>query len=483
MIPTTTFIMNLFLKKTGLLLTLGVLFFTSCKNADEIQLDPDKDPNQKGTYFLDNFPISISTILLDKFSSRSEMSGDNYMLFGSYSDPHFGTVTASSFSEVGARDHRITSDSSEVLSFKIHLDINYTTGDFSNPQKILVHRLSEAIYEEKMSKREYNFSSPATPEGELLVNGEIRPDSFSVNKGRFAFDLPEALATEFFEKLKKANEITSQGTFLSFFKGISLRGDLRNTAVFGANRDSSFITLTYKYNQTHRKDTVNVTFPISPYHYNKVDINRTAALNITNTGIVQSGTGILSKISFPSILDLKSSGKNIAINSAILEITPNEEANIAPPKSLFLIVAGYRSDTQSVSSDSLLIGNGGNVILNSGHLDSIAVKSFKLVQKDQFYQLQSQNSNGLSLKYDATQNRYTGDITSYVEALLKDDKNKFSTELILYPEYEGAMLNRFFSYSLTQLSSQMVLTKDLSLNKAVIQNDKIKLKIYYTLLD
>lgn len=467
MIPTTTCIMNLYLKRTGLLLIIGALFFSSCKDANEILLDPDSTPDKIGTHFTDTFSITSSQIILDFFSTSSEQSGNDFLLFGQYQDEHLGQIKAHSFSEVLTSQSKIPVGA-QLKEFKIHLKLDYNIGPKDGPQKINIYKLKDSLNFFSLRDREYSFSSIGPEAGELIntENEIILPSDNNLD-----ITLNEALGREFIDFFDTTK---NQLEFRRFFKGILIKGDEGNSTVFGINRDSSRFVLTY----TTATDTTDITFPISNYHFNHIDRTSTPTI-APETTIIQSSTGYMTKISFSGVRKLVE-GRKVAVNKAVLEIVPEVEDNISPPSNLFLIQSGWNK------MDSLVIDP---VSTRQIKFDTAkpAIKNLRVVQFGTTGNPQLFNENAYNIQYNNAEGKkkYEADITSYIEAILNDEENKYPTELILYPEAPGNMVTPYFSYSISQLDgvSRGTINKDLSLNKAVIQNQKIKLKIYYTLLD
>jgi hypothetical protein len=208
---------------------------------------------------------------------------------------------------------------------------------------------------------------------------------------------------------------------------------------------------------------IDLTFPIL---FSVNNVSKPQIPITESTSIIQSSTGILGKISFPTVKNLKQYGNKIAINRAELIMEPELENNISPPANLFLLLT--KGDSILTKWDT-----------------RISYKNFKAVQSSTSIQseYQAENLNALNVRFDSDSKSYRADVTSYIEALLEDNSDYYTTDLIIYPEgFANSAVNNRFSYTINS-NSVFAAEKDLTLNRAVIQNQKIKLKIYYTLVD
>jgi hypothetical protein len=445
--------MNLLVKKTGLLLILGALFFFSCKDSSEILLDTE-ETDKIHTSLLDTFSISSSTVLLDSFVTIPRNSGEDYMVFGSLQHPNLGLVEATSIVEVGRASVSLPADA-KYFSFELLLDLQYKPTTVPSKFNIFVYSLSEPIDTTGVDSSYYKFNSPEPAHGsQINVQTEIDP----TDTGLVHVKLDDQLGQLFFDSLKLDSEFKNQLYFHNFFHGIKIKGDNSGSAILGAARITSALQVTY----TNPADSTvkTVLFPLSsPYHYNLFkEPGRTSLTSYADKTFVQSGTGVLTKVSFPSVKNLKSLYPQIAINKAELIIEP-ETNLLTPPSSLFLLRSSQNGDI--IKDDTL----------------------FFTAQNSIYADAQFLNRSALYVSYDTDKKLYNADVTSYVEAYLKSSSSDIPLDLILYPEAKGTFIYEKFSFSFDQTTGRLISGKDLTINFAVIPKNKIKLKVYYTLVD
>ncbi len=171
---------------------------------------------------------------------------------------------------------------------------------------------------------------------------------------------------------------------------------------------------------------------------NPTDILSSAQAN--NQVVIQSSTGLATKIKFPSLLKLKER-QDIAINKAELVFEPNV-ANYSVPNDLVLI--------ENTATNRLLR----NTITSEGALQFVS-------------------GEGSSASYISKTNNYTLNVTSSLQNILSG-RNKTNGWILTADTFREATQNS----PRGPLSGRNVVSSDVS--RAVFDSKKIKLKVYYT---
>lgn len=336
---------NMHLK--SFLITLhSILFLTlflvvGCKRPKDSAISVD-DKASLGTYYLDSFSASLSTVLVDSLPT----STSDRILVGYYSDPRLGTYAAASYiqfslagidEDKNGREDILTSYTGSPYfdSLVIEMNHEYTYGDTTNAHIMKTYRLIEDLKTVGGTSYIYNGQAFAHETTALATNNI----GYSTGNGaNLRIKLDDALGIEFLTFAKNNdNRVATNEAFKTYFKGIALIPDVANTSVFGYTKtpimklywhDTDNPTIgrlyTFKYdiktdlffNQIKNDRASTVLAPLKNIYQ---EINATLT---NNEAFVLPGVELMTKIKFPYLNDIKAAYPNFAINKAELIIQP-----------------------------------------------------------------------------------------------------------------------------------------------------------------
>ena len=312
----------------------GVL---ACEEPKEIGLPPTTPVD---ITYNDTLRVFRSTVLLDSVRTYNT----SQLLVGSYSDPDFGTVTASAYAQLTLASVPFTvqdKDKKDIPAAKIVFDSTrlivgysgYSYGDTLKAQQLQVHRLTETID----AAKNYAINSTVGYADQPLLQVTIRPRPIAQDSTRaLRLRLPDAFGREL---LAVANTDTgkTQALFQDKIKGLALRtAPVSNAALFGVD-PNSYVGVYYHI----EGDSIPLfrSFGLSGGRFNQVSSDRTGtalaglapnrelpAMALNGQSVIQSTAGVTTKLTFPGLDQLRKDGR-VAINRADLIITPKATAN------------------------------------------------------------------------------------------------------------------------------------------------------------
>lgn len=322
-----------------------------------------------GVSLIDSFTINTSTVQLDNLPSL--LTGS--VLVGKAAIPNIGTIKSTSYFQLGFTN--LTNDIPLTAVFdSVNLVLTpkadrYYFGDTTSNQKISVHQLTQAMETSTLTGGIQNISPP------IYVTG---PSIFSKHKFDYApaalgsltfapkvrsldslnIRLDNALGQEIFDLIvKNDSKVASNANFREYFKGLALVPDESNSTAL-AFSDTVKFSINYTYTGTDgfkKKAAKILSIVQSELQHNHIEYDRSgtdfAALSLTNKEIktsatagltyIQAGTGVVAKMTFPSLKEFLSDDK-ISVNKAELVIetpTPNTNSMYPGPEGLMLFVA------------------------------------------------------------------------------------------------------------------------------------------------
>ncbi len=415
--------------KLRFLLLIVVLFsFFSCERSKEIGfgLVPREEV---GVFFTDTLTIKASTVL-----AKVNTTNTNGLLVGQYQDPVLGEVKAQTYFQVVPDTLRLLrNDDNNLLiydSLVVELNFSYFYGDLDIPQTFALHQLTESIAEEVEYTNQSSVSFEPTPLQTFTVIGRELQES-----PNYRIKLSDLVGLDIFQK---AHDNVTVAEFIDAFKGFALvpqvaAGEEGYMAAFGTFTASRMALYYHEDSET----PFNRVLPFQVFaglRFNQISSNRANTLlgnqliNIfdqvssTQTDgltFVQAGVGLQTKISFPSLQNLKNRG-NVAINKAELVIKAQGESTdvFEQPNGIIL----YESDES-------------NQILRSGE-DENAV--------DLILQAEGRNPFGfdspLILNYNARNEEFVGEITTHLQLLFTGVKE--NPALLISPAELAGRVNR-----------------------------------------
>lgn len=337
-----------------------ILFIAgACDKDMSIVLD-NSTTDDVGVALLDTISASTSTVQMDNLPS----SVSGRLLVGKATQDQSGSVKSTAYFRLGLTS--LTQDIPEAAaldSINIHIPtakspIAYTYGDTTKNQTIRVHRLTEDLELKTLSGGIQNNALPFYVTGpSLFSNQKFTYEPTDIGNVTFKpymglidtlkIRLNQSVGQELFDLLKTgATAVSSNENFYNYFKGLALVPDDNNTAVLRFT-DTVDVNINYSYTGTDgAKKTGTKTLSIvdKSYESNHIEYDRseTAFSDLTpqkgiptsaTAGVtyIQAGTGVVAKISFPSLKGFLQD-EGISINKAelVIETLPRSSNELYP---------------------------------------------------------------------------------------------------------------------------------------------------------
>ena len=330
-------------------LSLAMLYLPACYKKD-IQFATGLGETYINLSSVDTVAVGMSTVLLDSFATNNPSS----LLIGSYKDAYLGLITAKPFFQLSLPSDLTIEDNAvyDSLTFILKPNGSYY-GDTTKSFTLGVYELDQNIsytYGTQLFNNSTVAAKPV-PLGTKTVRISPAKDSISVR-------LSDAKGAELFDKLKTASADVSSTGFLNYFKGIMLSVNRSDTSmVYGANvvTDSVKMRLHYHtsvpYPESRFKD-----FSISrnDLAFNQLIADRSGTLiQSSGAGIkefastvtgdrsyLQSGAGVLLKLTFPTLRNILQLSSTVKLVDARLVVRVAENSfdayNYKLPASLYL---------------------------------------------------------------------------------------------------------------------------------------------------
>lgn len=470
--------MNLWVRRSGLILLSALTFFSCEEELSTVGLPPEND---LGIFFVD-VPLNdkVSQVWVDNIYSRATGS----MLVGSYEDEYFGHIEARSFTELtlAAEDPgKNFSGTATLDSLVIETRIRgiYGSNVKNTLNKIEVYQLTDTI---PVTDKTYTIASSQAL-GNKLAEGEfyIYPDSLglkfedyvediqslspkdSADRERLfdsndeymyksVFQVNDAYALEFFNKIKNQDAAFSgANNFADYFNGIAFVPTGANSAIltYGVSDTRMVLYYTETDSQGNTKQESLIFGASTTINYNNIQPNENAGWSgsdfddlsafyepyVTNTNLayVQSGTNLLMKIDLSSIQQFADTVDSPVIQKAELVLSNVVDAggNTPPPANMVYYLT---------SPDSLMNEN--------YRVSTISNNALTAVQQ---------------VAYNSEDNEIRNDITIALQRLLYEEN---FNQLILAP---------------VRVVNSAFLPTASSVNRLVVNKDNMHLRFYYSI--
>lgn len=340
--------------KIGYVLLVMSLALSSCSNdPGALGLSNSNFSSDYGVVVVDTMTVSVSTVLLDSIPT----SGTGSLLVGGYSDNKLGRLQAEGYVQVamGSAWEPPANAIFDSLVFVAPFS-GYSYGDTTQAQTFEVRRVTQdfktyTIPQFWINEGQYSvlytenskFNSSATgydPQALGTSSVKLRPNS----SDSLSIRLSDTLGQDIFQMAKdQSTTVTESARFLEYFKGISIANvSATPSCVVGLNTTGLKIRLYYKQYVDEVLEETYHEFPFSSelFNYSKVGSDRSgtvlAGLSLQNdqlftttTGnesFIQSGTGLVTKITFPYITKLLTMSDVLLVNQAQLIIEPVKDS-------------------------------------------------------------------------------------------------------------------------------------------------------------
>lgn len=335
--------------KHGWLALLFVSVFLGCVNdPNTLGLSNSTFSSDYGVVVVDTVTVKVSTVLLDSFPT----SNTGVLLIGGYNDPNLGRTQGSGYLQINPGD--IWTPPTDALFDSLVLIAHYsgyTYGDTTHAHTVEVRRITQPfqvftlpqfwINEGQYSSlyaanSKFNVSTMRCAEKPLGVRTvKIRASSTDSLMVRLGDDL----GREWLRLTKeKAPDLTEDPRFMEYFKGICITTDGADQSVVGIKTENLKIRLYYKSYVGEKLTQLYHDYPFisGAYNYSQLVSDRANtplhslslandevnAINTGNTAFVQSGAGLVTKVTFPYLTKLLRLTNVLLVNEAQLIIEP-----------------------------------------------------------------------------------------------------------------------------------------------------------------
>ena len=369
-----------------ILIFLGLLIVSCDSDADagEFVVGADYLAVKNKVISIDTVSIDVSTIKLDSLVTSSE----SRILVGNYDDPLFGKVKSDSYFQVSTNTFNLYSQNSDTdatgyvfdsIAMILRYD-NYYYADTTKVQTLNIYRVLNKFKPNVNDDSFYNNSSLNYNDTSL---GTITYRPKPIGRDSINIKLKSEFGLELFNKFKN-NEMTNSTEFTEYLKGFVVTSSVNTSgSVIGFNL-SSVLRLYYSKGTGDTEDSYKKNFTILDVskQFNAISSDRAGTLiqdlplskmNLSslytgNKGFIQSGTGIVCRVDFPYIKQLKYLSDKGAIVDAKLIMKPvkNSYSEMFPlPEKLSVYVVDKLNRIKATLTDS----NSENLVavLNNGN--------------------------------------------------------------------------------------------------------------------
>jgi len=377
---------NIGMYKFLILIFLGLLIVSCDSDADagEFVVGADYLAVKNKVISIDTVSIDVSTIKLDSLVTSSE----SRILVGNYDDPLFGKVKSDSYFQVSTNTFNLYSQNSDTdatgyvfdsIAMILRYD-NYYYADTTKVQTLNIYRVLNKFKPNVNDDSFYNNSSLNYNDTSL---GTITYRPKPIGRDSINIKLKSEFGLELFNKFKN-NEMTNSTEFTEYLKGFVVTSSVNTSgSVIGFNL-SSVLRLYYSKGTGDTEDSYKKDFTILDVskQFNAISSDRAGTLiqdlplskmNLSslytgNKGFIQSGTGIVCRVDFPYIKQLKYLSDKGAIVDAKLIMKPvkNSYSEMFPlPEKLSVYVVDKLNRIKATLTDS----NSENLVavLNNGN--------------------------------------------------------------------------------------------------------------------
>ncbi|MDB5223005.1 MAG: hypothetical protein JWN83_1672 [Chitinophagaceae bacterium] len=360
----------MYFKYTPLLLGL-IIFLTSCEKT-KVQFGQQYvDDSYTNIILVDTLTPELSTVYYDSIAT----SGTGTILSGFYNDNTFGKITAKSFFEVAPPTLNDLASNATYDSLVLMLvpDKSYY-GDTNSVSRLSVYQLQNQMGFPAGQTQFYNTTDFATEPVALgSVSRIISPNQTDTVHIR----LSDIKGKELFDLYKNKDYVMqSADNFLNYFKGLQVSPSSANMNVVYGFHDSLIMRLHYhetnlytenkhidfnyynnlstQFNQVHADRSGT---PLSIFNSANKEVVSTSA---NNSAYIQTLTGLMAKVSFPTIRSLLLKPDYLKILRAELIIKPvkNSYNSITPlPPNLYAMSTSRANEISGsvISAGSLTV--------------------------------------------------------------------------------------------------------------------------------
>lgn len=356
-----------------ILMFFGLLIFSCDSDVDagEFVVGADYLALKNKVVSIDTVTIDVSTIKLDSLVTSSE----SRILVGNYDDPLFGKVKSDSYFQVTPSSFNLYSENSDTdatgyVFDSIAMILRYDDYYYADTTKVQTLNINRVIKKFKPNVNDDSFYNNSTLDYNGTSLGTITYRPKPIGRDSINVKLDNEFGLELFNKFKN-NEITTASEFTEYLKGFVLTSASNTSGSIVGFNLSSVLRLYYSKGKGDAEDYYKKDFTISDAtkQFNSISSDRTgtlindlplskmslSSLYTGNAGFIQSGTGIVCRVDFPNIEQLKYLADKGAIVDAKLIMKPvkNSYSKMFPlPETLSVYVVDKLNRIKSTLTNS-----------------------------------------------------------------------------------------------------------------------------------
>lgn len=304
---------------------------SGCNDEKNFEMGEDLVDIKSNLALIDTFTLQMSTVKTDSIQT----SGYSKILVGQYTDGNFGTISAKGYMQLTPESYQYTMGTEckyDSINLFMHFT-GYAHGDTTKNNSIEVYQILESLNKNSNNDYWYNYESiDYSPE--LLGQKTYRPKP--KRKDYLSVKLSDSFGQAMFDSIYNNSKVFyTEENFVKFFKGIAITPGSENSSV--VQFDTMYVTLYYHEGTDSR--AFNFNYAMSNYynyHYTQIlhDYSNSPFAMLTNQKIklatedagnlsyCQAGTGVMTRIDIPTLVDLKQSATYLKIMKAELIIRP-----------------------------------------------------------------------------------------------------------------------------------------------------------------
>jgi hypothetical protein len=383
-------------------LILVVVFFSACEDPNTLAVGRTFSGNNLQSVYVDTFSVVTSTVQLDSVLTN----GTNTVLLGSYRDGRLGSISASSYFQVGwtapfsPGQHDIFDSIALVLPYN-----HYVAGDTTKSMNLNVYELTEIVPSRTYQRTVDILFSAYNSSGGFFNTSTIKHKptpivsanvKFSPHRDSIKVRLPDALGANWMRLAQNTiqgyadslnifsdgsvlpNNTLGTNKFQNYFRGLHLNVDPVDGCVAGFKTSGLKIRLYYR---TYYGDVLKGThadFTLSQkdafFQFNNIQWDRSGTSldhqplyksyppDTSHISFIQSGTGLVTRLDFPSLKNFFYVNINagLTLNAAYLEVYPVQGSypkNLLPLSTLQL----FPTDNSNLPSSSGISGGSAGI--------------------------------------------------------------------------------------------------------------------------
>jgi len=328
---------------------LGIItiFLSSCDAPKEIGAD--LFSVEVGLNFTDTLQVKSKTVLMDSIQT----GGANSLLVGSYTHPVMGTFASTIFAQFANADSLVAKKESILDSIKMELVYRNYQGDTNQIQTIQVFKLKDSL---NISTDYFTNTSTVNAHPAVIGSHTFRPrpirskssNGDSLKLDTLKFHMSKTFGNELLSNYAEKAIAAGGAAFRKVYPGLKITSSSApNAALLGFNTSYSRMVMYWRNPGDNTKYELSYYFSLSNSamtevnaRFNQYQITRTGVLaSLVKSGssvpaeatnqftYVQSGSGLVTKVDFPTLFKLKGN-RDVAINKAELVLYASDDADL-----------------------------------------------------------------------------------------------------------------------------------------------------------